>query len=540
MELVALAVVDGDPVAVDLGHAVGAARVERRRLALGDLLHLAEHLRRAGLVEADLGVDEADGVEQAGDAHGRRLARQHRLAEAGLHEGLGGQVVDLGRPVVAQDVDERDLVEEVAGDELDLVLDVGDALEVHRARAPHHADDRVALRQQKFGQVRAVLARDARDQCPFCHRGNASRPGQWALPRTRTVRRGDGVHGLVPARRWRRGRRRGGEMGRCAGPPRLGRCAPSRARGPVDTVLPGLAMDAAEPPTRAEVDDALADADLVIVENLCSLPLNPASGGRGGARPAPGARRSCTITTCRGSARTWPHLPPPPDDPAWAHVTINELSRVRAGDPRDRGDDDLQRVRSRSGAGRRAGVRAALGCPRRDAAAAPADAGAGPQEHRRSHRPGRGGRRHLLAARPRRGRVRARARAPGRRGPAAASCSARPRRLLHRRRVRGVRRRRCCPRSGRVSATPRWSRRRTGGRWPSARTRSRPSWRPSASTGSTRPTRPRWRAGCDEPDEALLAHNHQVAARALQPGRPAGPAVGGAASAFPVSDRSVT
>ena len=49
--------------------------------------------------------------------------------------------------------------------------------------------------------------------------------------------------------------------------------------GSVDVVLPGLAMDAPEPPTRAEVDGSLADADLVIVENLCSLPLNPGAAG---------------------------------------------------------------------------------------------------------------------------------------------------------------------------------------------------------------------------------------------------------------------
>ena len=45
--------------------------------------------------------------------------------------------------------------------------------------------------------------------------------------------------------------------------------------GQADALLPGLAMDALEQPSRAEVDGALAGADLVIVENLCSLPLNP-------------------------------------------------------------------------------------------------------------------------------------------------------------------------------------------------------------------------------------------------------------------------
>ena len=44
--------------------------------------------------------------------------------------------------------------------------------------------------------------------------------------------------------------------------------------GPVDRLVPGLAIDAVEPPTAGEVADALADADLVVVENLCTIPLN--------------------------------------------------------------------------------------------------------------------------------------------------------------------------------------------------------------------------------------------------------------------------
>ena len=97
--------------------------------------------------------------------------------------------------------------------------------------------------------------------------------------------------------------------------------------GSVDRLLPGLAMDAPEPPTRAEVDGALADADLVIVENLCSLPLNP------GAAAVVAAACAGRPTVLHHHDLPWQrpqfaHLPPPPDDPAWAHVTINELSRT--------------------------------------------------------------------------------------------------------------------------------------------------------------------------------------------------------------------
>ncbi len=97
--------------------------------------------------------------------------------------------------------------------------------------------------------------------------------------------------------------------------------------GPVDAVLPGLAMDAAEPPTRAEVEGALGDADVVIIENLCSLPLNPSA--------AAVVARACAgrPTVLHHHDLPWQrphlaHLGPPPDDPAWVHVTINELSRA--------------------------------------------------------------------------------------------------------------------------------------------------------------------------------------------------------------------
>ena len=69
--LVALAIVDGDVVPVDLGHAVRAARIEGRVLVLRHLLHLAEHLRGRRLVEADRRIDAADRLEHARHAERR-------------------------------------------------------------------------------------------------------------------------------------------------------------------------------------------------------------------------------------------------------------------------------------------------------------------------------------------------------------------------------------------------------------------------------------------------------------------------------------
>jgi glycosyltransferase involved in cell wall biosynthesis len=96
--------------------------------------------------------------------------------------------------------------------------------------------------------------------------------------------------------------------------------------GPVDRLVPGLAIAAAEPPTRREVDDALAGADLVVVENLCSLPLNEGAAAAVTAvlRNRPAVLHHHDLPWQR---EQYARYPPPPDDPAWAHVTVNDRSR---------------------------------------------------------------------------------------------------------------------------------------------------------------------------------------------------------------------
>ncbi len=101
--------------------------------------------------------------------------------------------------------------------------------------------------------------------------------------------------------------------------------------GPVDHLLPGLAIDVSEPPTDAEIDDALVAADLVVVENLCSLPLNaPAAAAVARVlRARPAVLHHHDLPWQRGRFAT---SPPPPDDPAWVHVTVNDLSRRQLAD----------------------------------------------------------------------------------------------------------------------------------------------------------------------------------------------------------------
>lgn len=97
--------------------------------------------------------------------------------------------------------------------------------------------------------------------------------------------------------------------------------------GPVDCTVPGLRLDATTSPEAAELAGALADIDLVVVENLLSIPLNL------------GASRAVAAALVGRPAILHHHDPPwqraqfahmtelPPTDPAWRHVTINELTR---------------------------------------------------------------------------------------------------------------------------------------------------------------------------------------------------------------------
>lgn len=100
--------------------------------------------------------------------------------------------------------------------------------------------------------------------------------------------------------------------------------------GTAERVLPGLAIDAPAPPPVEDLEAALDDADVVVVENLCSLPLNgPAAGVV--ARVLEGRPAVLHHHDLPWQRPQFENCPAPPDDPAWRHVTINERSRRELG-----------------------------------------------------------------------------------------------------------------------------------------------------------------------------------------------------------------
>jgi glycosyltransferase involved in cell wall biosynthesis len=98
--------------------------------------------------------------------------------------------------------------------------------------------------------------------------------------------------------------------------------------GAADAIIPWLSLDPSSPPREDELVAELRDADLVVVENVLTMPVN-----------LPASRAVAAVLEGR-AAVLHHHDPPwqlpcagattelPADDPAWRHVVINCLTRA--------------------------------------------------------------------------------------------------------------------------------------------------------------------------------------------------------------------
>jgi hypothetical protein len=180
MHAVGFAIIHRDPIGIKLGGRIGRARIERRRFRLRNLLDLAEHLRGRGLVEphAVLEAENADRLEQAQGTDGVGIGGVFGGLEAHLDMALGGQIVDLRRPHLLDDPDQAGAVGEVTVMELEadiglvqVAVEVVDPSGVEGRGAPLDAVDFIALAQQQFGEIGAVLSGHAGDQCDLAGHG---------------------------------------------------------------------------------------------------------------------------------------------------------------------------------------------------------------------------------------------------------------------------------------------------------------------------------------------------------------------------------
>ena len=138
----------------------------------GNFLHLAEHLRGRGLIKARflLEPENADGLEHAQGADRIGIRGVFGRFERHRHVALRRQVIDFVRLHLLDDPNQVRGVGQIAIMQFEphvflmrILIQMIDAIGIERGGAALDAVNRVALGQQKFGEIRAVLSGDAGD-----------------------------------------------------------------------------------------------------------------------------------------------------------------------------------------------------------------------------------------------------------------------------------------------------------------------------------------------------------------------------------------
>ncbi len=101
--------------------------------------------------------------------------------------------------------------------------------------------------------------------------------------------------------------------------------------GAAERLVPGLAFDTRHPARCRDIEAALRGVDLVVVENVCSLPVNPQV-SEAVAQAVRGRSAVLRHHDLPWEREDYAHLRGwPPDDPGWQHVAISEHSAAELG-----------------------------------------------------------------------------------------------------------------------------------------------------------------------------------------------------------------
>ncbi|MDQ4010126.1 MAG: glycosyltransferase [Actinomycetota bacterium] len=101
--------------------------------------------------------------------------------------------------------------------------------------------------------------------------------------------------------------------------------------GAADHLVPGLAFDTDRPARNRDIEAALRGVDLVVVENVCSLPMNQQV-SEAVAQSVRGRTAVLRHHDLPWERERYAHLRGwPPDDPGWQHVAISKHSAAELG-----------------------------------------------------------------------------------------------------------------------------------------------------------------------------------------------------------------
>lgn len=161
-------------MAVDLGAGIGRAWLKTGAFVL-PRFGRTEHLTGTGLVDPNLPARgflmAPDRLQQPEGPQAHHICREFGLVEADPHMALGTEVIDLIRLVFVEDAPQAATIRQVAvvkvevGMLVRVFINVINAVCVEVGRATHDAMDLIALPKQELGEVAAILASDAGDQC---------------------------------------------------------------------------------------------------------------------------------------------------------------------------------------------------------------------------------------------------------------------------------------------------------------------------------------------------------------------------------------